>query len=158
MKTIRKYYDMFFQGIEIICVLFQGAIVLILAYGVFMRHVINNSPRWTDEISLFCMIWFSLLGAAVALKENRHIRIQFWNSFLPPKVMKGLELIVHVIVFIFLLWFLKYAIALTNLTGSTKLTGSGIPMKYLYVSEPVAVGCMIIAAIGRVGEIIGSKS
>lgn len=33
------------------------------------------------------MIWFSLLGAAVALKENRHIRIQFWEAFLSPKVM-----------------------------------------------------------------------
>lgn len=138
--------------------MFQGAMVLILAYGVFMRHVINNSPRWTDEISLFCMIWFSLLGAAVALKENRHIRIQFWDSFLPPKVMKILELFVHIIVFLFLIWFLTQAIALTRLTGNTKLTGSGIPMKFLYMSEPLAVVCMIIAAAGRVGEIIGSKS
>lgn len=158
MKTIRKYYDMFFQGIEVICVLFQGAMVLFLAYGVFMRHVINSSPSWTDQLSQFCMIWFSLLGAAVALKENRHIRIQFWNAFLPPKVMKVLELIIHVIVFVFLLWFLNYAIALTNLTGHTKLTGSGIPIRYLYISEPIAVGGMIIAAVGRVGEIIGSKS
>lgn len=158
MKTLRKIYGRFFVAVEYLCVFFQGAMVCILAYGVFMRYVLNNSPRWTDEISIFCMIWFSLVGAAVALKENRHIRIQFWEAFLPPKVMKILELVVHMIVLVFLCWFLTQAISLTRLTGATRLTGSGIPLKFEYMAEPVAVVLMIIAAIGRIGEIIGGKS
>jgi len=158
LKTIRKYYDLLFSVVEYVCVFFQVAMVCILASGVFMRYVMNISPRWTDEIGIFCMIWFSLMGAAVALKENRHIRIDFWNEILPPKVVKIMDLIVHVIVLLFMCWFLTQAIALTKLTAATKLAGSGLPLRFEYIAEPIAVVLMIIAAIGRIGEIIGRKS
>lgn len=158
MKTLRTIYDRFFTAIDYICVIFQLAMTLILVYGVFMRHVMNDSPRWTDEMGIFTMIWVSLLGAAVALKENRHIRIQFWNDILPPRVVWILEIIVHTITLVFLCWFLTQAIELTKLTGETRMAGSGLPLRYEYIAEPIAIVLMIIASIGRLGEIIRGKS
>ena len=156
MKNIRKVYDGFFNLIENICVVFLAGMVIICAYSVFMRYVMKAAPRWGDEMALFCMVWYGLLSAAVALKEDRHIRIRLWENWLSPKANKILEVIIHVVVLAVLLWFFKWAVALTSLAGATVMTGSQLPMKYLYVAEPVAVFCMIFAAIGRIGEICGN--
>ena len=157
MKTIKKLYDLFFEIVKYVCVAIMVAMVCIVAYCVFMRYVMNSTPRWGDEMAIFCMIWFCLLSASWAFKENRHIRIGFWETILSHKAYVVLEIIVHVLAVIIFAVLLHYAMQMITLVGKTKLSGSGLPIKYLYLSEPVAAFCMLVAGIGRVVEIIGRK-
>ncbi|RGZ00647.1 TRAP transporter small permease [Clostridium sp. AM58-1XD] len=157
MKTIQKIYDIIFKLVEGVAVVFMWGMVCIVAYSVFMRYVLHNAPRWGDELALLCMVWFGFLSAAVALKEDRHIRINFWGMFLSKKMHKGLELIVHGIGLVALLVFFKYSVHLVGLAGMTKMTGSRLPLSYLYMAEPVGIGMLIVAMIGRIGDIIANR-
>ena len=157
MHTIRKIYDLFFDIIKYLCVAIMLIMTLIVGYNVFMRYVMHNTPRWGDEMAIFCMIWFSLLSASWAFKENRHIRIEFWGSVLPPKVYKAMELLITVIALGAFIVMLKFSTDMLSLVQKTKLSGSGLPMITLYIAEPISAFCMAIAAIGRIGEIIGRK-
>lgn len=154
---LRKAYDGVFKIIEIICIIFVVIMIATMAYMVVMRYIFKNSPQWGDELALFCMVWIGLLSSSIAMKEDRHIRIQLWNLVLPPKIMKVLEVIVHLIVCCVLLALVKYGYALFLLAGKTALTGSGLPMKYLYMSVPVSAFFMLLGAMGRIGEIIGNE-
>lgn len=136
MKIIAKIYDIIFKIVEAVAVIFMAGMVIVAVYSVAMRYVFHNAPRWGDEIALLCMVWFGFLSAAIALKEDRHIRINFWNMFLPPKAFKVLEIIVHVVGLIALCVFLKYSLQLVSLAGMTKMTGSRLPLSYLYAAEP----------------------
>ena len=146
MQTLRKLYDGFFNVVKYLCAAIMLVMVGIVIYSVFMRYVMNDTPRWGDEMALFCMIWFCLLSASWAFKENRHIRIEFWASILPPRIYWVMELIVHLL-----------ALAVLTVIGNSKMTGSGLPMAALYAAEPVSIFCMAVAAVGRIGEILGRK-
>ena len=154
---LRKIYDRLFKIIEIICIVFVLAMIGVVTYMVVMRYIFNNSPRWGDEIALFCMLWIGLLSAAIAMKENRHIRITLWEKVLSTQKMKVLEVVVHIIVSIILVFLMKYGYDMVKLSGGTVMTGSGIPLKYLYYAVPVSAFFILIATIGRIGEIIGHK-
>lgn len=157
MEKVRKLYDGLFKLVEIVSALFLAGMVVICGYSVFMRYVMQAAPRWGDEMALFCMIWYSLLSASLALKENRHIRISIWDTLLPPKASQILQVIVHVIVVVVVLMLFRYSGLLTQLAGRTRMTGSGLPLSWEYVALPVSAIFMLIAAIGRIGEIIGRK-
>ncbi|MFR5732174.1 MAG: TRAP transporter small permease [Clostridium sp.] len=157
VKALRKLYDIIFLAVEAFAVIFMLGMVGIAIYSVFMRYVMHNAPCWGDELALLCMVWFGFLSAAVALKEDRHIRVDLWKAVLPPKAYKVLELVVHLIGFAALCVFFKYSLHLTALAGMTKMTGSRLPLTYLYLAEPVGIGMLIVAMAGRLGEIIAGK-
>ncbi|MEY8338541.1 TRAP transporter small permease [Lachnospiraceae bacterium 62-35] len=157
LKKVQKIYDIVFKFVEGAAVLFMWGMVCIVAYSVFMRYVMQKAPRWGDELALLCMVWFGFLSAAVALKEDRHIRINFWGMFLSPKVHKALEIMVHIIGFIALCVFFKHSVHLVELAGMTKMTGSRLPLSYLYMAEPVGIGLLVVAMAGRIGEIIANR-
>ncbi len=154
---IRKVYNGFFKSINAISITLVITMICVVAYMVVMRYVFSNSPRWGDEVALLCMVWIAFFSATTAMKEDLHIRIKLWDLVLPPKVMKVLEVIVHIIVCVVLLVLIKYSISLVELTGKNVLPGSRLPMKLMYIVEPITGVFMLIAAIGRIGEIIGSK-
>jgi TRAP-type C4-dicarboxylate transport system permease small subunit len=153
---LRKAYDKLFKIINAISITLVIAMVSIVSYMVVMRYIFSNSPRWGDELALLCMIWIAFFSASTAMKEDLHIRIKLWDLVLPPKAMKVLEVIVHLIVCAVLLVLIKYGVDLVELSASNVLPGSRLPMMLLYIVEPITGVFMIIAAIGRIGEIIGS--
>lgn len=153
---IRKAYEGIFKIINAISITLIIAMIGIVSYMVVMRYVFKNSPRWGDELALLCMIWIAFFSAATAMKNDVHIRIKLWDLVLPPKAMKVLEVIVHIIVCVVVLVLIKYGFALVKLSGSNLLPGSRLPMSLMYITEPLTGIFMIIAAIGRIGEIIGS--
>ena len=157
MSKLKKAYDIFFRIVEYASAVFLMGMVVICAANVFMRYVMHAALRWGDEMSLFCMIWFSMLSAAVTLKENRHIRVGIWDSILKGKAGKILNVLFYIIIFVVLVILLRYSIKLTQLTGKTKMTGSGIKLMYEYIALPISSFIMLIAACGRVGEIFGWK-
>ena len=157
MQTLRKLYDGFFNVVKYLCAAIMLVMVGIVIYSVFMRYVMNDTPRWGDEMALFCMIWFCLLSASWAFKENRHIRIEFWASILPPRIYWVMELIVHLLALAVFVVLTHYSLKMLTVIGNSKMTGSGLPMAALYAAEPVSIFCMAVAAVGRIGEILGRK-
>lgn len=157
MHIIRRLYDWFFDIIKYVCAGIMLIMVAIVGYNVFMRYVMHDTPRWGDEMAIFCMIWFCLLSASWAFKENRHIRIEFWESVLPPRAYRVMELLGHILALAVFVVLCHYSVQMLKMVGRAKMTGSGLPMVALYAAEPVSVFCMAIAAAGRIGEIIGRK-
>lgn len=46
------------------------AMTLIVAWQVFCRYVLNDSPSWTEPGAVMLMSWFIFLGAAVGVRET----------------------------------------------------------------------------------------
>ena len=44
------------------------AMTLIVAWQVFCRYVLNDSPSWTEPGAVMLMSWFIFLGAAVGVR------------------------------------------------------------------------------------------
>ena len=59
-------------------------VVGIVCYEVFMRYVFHRPTVWASEAIVICCSFLYVLGAAWALQENRHVKIDIlWEKLNP---------------------------------------------------------------------------
>jgi C4-dicarboxylate transporter DctQ subunit len=70
---------------------FTGVMTLIVGYAVLARYVLNSPIGWSEEISMYLMVWAVFLGASYTLKEDAHIGVDVLISRLGPKTKKAFQ-------------------------------------------------------------------
>jgi TRAP-type C4-dicarboxylate transport system permease small subunit len=60
-------------------------IVLVIAIEVIRRFVLMYSSVWGEETARFAFIYLVWIGAAVAVRDRAHIRIDVITHLLPPR-------------------------------------------------------------------------
>jgi TRAP-type C4-dicarboxylate transport system permease small subunit len=56
----------------------------------FTRYVLNDSFAWTEEIATYCNVALVFVGAAMCVRLNRHIQVDFLYRYLPHGVARVL--------------------------------------------------------------------
>ncbi|GHS90931.1 hypothetical protein AGMMS49957_17620 [Synergistales bacterium] len=158
MRVLKKFTKFLYKIVEAFSVFFVLGMVVTVCYVVFCRYILNDSPRWGEEVALECMVWFSMLSASLAIWDNRHIRVTCWDMVLSRPALRALELIVHVILLGIIGMLFYYSMPLLKLVAPSKMSGTGISYVWMYGAVPVACVFMVIATIERIGEIYGGKS
>ena len=51
-------------------------IVAIVFYQVFGRYVLNSCPTWTENLALVLILYVTLIGAAVGVRDAGHIGME----------------------------------------------------------------------------------
>jgi TRAP-type transport system small permease protein len=77
------------------------AIIVIVALQVFGRYVLNSSPTWTESVALVLILYVTLIGAAVGVRDAGHIGMDSFLTLLPTSLQQIIALAVHVLVAIF---------------------------------------------------------
>jgi len=112
-----------------------GLVVMtaIVAWQVFCRYVLNDSPSWTEPGAVMLMSWFIFLGAAVGVRENNHMGFDVLLYVLPPSGKKWLRMISDIVIFAFGIGMAWYGLQLIKLTWDTKLPALDISGGWDYV-------------------------
>lgn len=77
------------------------SLVLVLAWQVFGRYVLNESPGWTEPVALTLMGVAALFGAAVAVRNETHFAFPTLVETAPAGVRAALRLLSRAIAFLF---------------------------------------------------------
>ncbi|WP_394891435.1 TRAP transporter small permease [Mesorhizobium sp. AaZ16] len=109
-----------------------------VAWQVFCRYVLNDSPSWTEPGSVMLMSWFIFLGAAVGIRENNHLGFDVLLYVLPKSGKRVLRMISDVVILAFGAGMIWYGGALMSLTWNTTLPSLGISGAFDYL--PLAGG------------------
>jgi TRAP-type C4-dicarboxylate transport system permease small subunit len=112
-----------------------GLVVMtaIVAWQVFCRYVLNDSPSWTEPGAVILMSWFIFLGAAVGVRENNHMGFDVLLYVLPATGKKWLRMVSDIVIFAFGLGMIWYGGNLVGLTWNTTLPALGISGAWDYV-------------------------
>ena len=121
-----------------------GLVVMtaMVAWQVFCRYVLNNSPSWTEPGAVMLMSWFIFLGAAVGVRENYHLGFDVLLYVLPRGGKIWLRMISDLVAFAFGIGMVWYGSQLVNLTWDTTLPSLGISGGWDYV--PLVAGGALI--------------
>ena len=72
--------------------------MIVLASGqILLRNLFEIGFVWIDPLLRLLVLWTGLIGATVASRDNRHIRIDLFSKLLPKQV----HLLVQVVVGLF---------------------------------------------------------
>ena len=80
-------------------------LILITVAGVFMRYVVGEPFKWTEEVSKALVVWFTFLGASTLMRGDEHISIDVLVRRLPPGLryaMRLFRMVVMTTVLVFL--------------------------------------------------------
>ncbi len=113
-----------------------------VAWQVFCRYVLNDSPSWTEPGAVMLMSWFIFLGSAVGVRENYHLGFDVLLYALPTGGKKWLRMISDLVAFGFGVGMIWYGWQLILLTWNTTLPSLGISGAWDYV--PLVGGGVLI--------------
>lgn len=119
-------------------------IVAIVFYQVFGRYVLNSSPTWTENLALVLILYVTLIGAAVGVRDAGHIGMDSLLVMLPDAVREKIELVIHVLVGVFGLAMAYNGWILGASVGTVKIPNLGLPEVIRYVPL-IASGVLIVS-------------
>ncbi|MCI8853482.1 MAG: TRAP transporter small permease [Lachnospiraceae bacterium] len=149
MEKVTKIFDYVYLFFMTICKLFFIGMVVVTAYVVFGRFVLNNSPSWGEELALLCMVYMSMISAALAIRKDTHIRMTIIDLFLPEKVVGFFKGLAQVAIFGFSWFMIIYGWQFAQLMGRSMMTGLRIKSMYLYLAIPIAGVALCLMEIER---------
>lgn len=75
--------DRFFKLLELLVVLCLVAMVVMVFGNVVLRYAFNSGITISEEMSRYCFIWLTYLGAMVAMREGGHLGVDTLIKALP---------------------------------------------------------------------------
>jgi tripartite ATP-independent transporter DctM subunit len=70
--------------LEAVSALLMTVIIVLLLGGVVARYVFSNPIDWIDEAVSIAFIWVAMIGAAIAMHRNEHLRLTLFLDMLRP--------------------------------------------------------------------------
>jgi len=154
VATLKRIDDFIEKIASAILVIFLVVIAIVIPVGVFTRYVVKIALTWSDEISLFSLVWASMLGAAVGLRKGYQIGIRYFVDKSP----RILSIILEAISYLFILGFLTVLVIFgtkQTIINARQLSAAiRIPMAIPYAALPVGFAIMILFTIEQILDFI----
>lgn len=116
---------------------------IMVAWQVYCRYVLNDSPSWTEPGAVMLMSWFIFLGAAVGVRENNHLGFDVLLYVIPKGGKRVLRTISDVVILAFGIGMIWYGWQLVALTSTAILPSLGISGSFDYY--PVVAGGVLVS-------------
>jgi TRAP-type C4-dicarboxylate transport system permease small subunit len=125
----------------------------VTAAQVVFRFILQSPLSWSDELGTFSFVWFALLGAAIAVRENAHIGVDALTRTLPPRCRAGCAVGSLLLIQLFLLCLVKYGLDLMTRIGDQRSSGLQIQIFWVYLSLPVSAALMLVHTLPTMGKL-----
>lgn len=149
---VKTIYERLLQGLEALCqvaLVIQTISVTIVVVG---RQVFNKMPAWGEELTLLLLVWASLVGAVILLKEDGHIAITTFDRMLPKKFIKITDLLSYLFLGFYAVIMLIHWISLAEITSMSLLPGLRIKASWLYAAVPVSSLLLLLVVVEKIIE------
>lgn len=174
LDKVRPVYDWTEKIVMLLCKLLLIADICVAAYSVagrliggielsdgrFIRNIIPflKDPSWTEEVVLTVMSYMAVLSAAIAIRKEKHIRMDAFDPFLPKKVLLVLNIMADVMVLVLgVIMTVKgwgYAARLGKFGKYVSMTW--LSKFWMYFPVPLAGIAMVIFELERIYQHIRS--
>jgi tripartite ATP-independent transporter DctM subunit len=98
------------RPIEAVSALLLSVIIVLLLAGVASRYVFSYPVVWIDEVASISFLWLAMLGSAIAIDRNEHLRLTLFTGMFPRGIQGFIHTLGLVLTATFLLVMLQPAV------------------------------------------------
>src|SRR5215218_883584 len=98
------------RPIEAISALLLSVIIVLLLAGVASRYVFSYPVVWIAEVASISFLWLAMLGSAIAIDRNEHLRLTLFTGMFPRGIQGFIHTLGLVLTATFLLVMLQPAV------------------------------------------------
>ena len=128
---------------------FYVMLVITMAVEVLRREIFSYSSIWGEEIVRYSFIYLAWIGAAAAVKERAHIRIDVILHYLGTRAKAVVYIFGDLVMFGVAAVALHYSwetVAVSWKFGSVS-HGLRVPMTWFLMAVPIGFGLMILRLV-----------
>ncbi|NLK13223.1 MAG: TRAP transporter small permease subunit [Spirochaetales bacterium] len=93
-----------------ICIVALFLIIVVLLIVVIGRYFFNVTPSWSEEFSLFLLVWVGLFSSCIAEYHRSHVRLSFIDTMFPPKLLRAFGIIRYFLKLVFFMLMVYYGL------------------------------------------------
>ncbi len=138
-----------FDLVMYVCVAMLAVLVAVVFYIFLGRYVFHNSPMWGEPLSLFLLTWMSILGSALVLRTDEHLKVTMFDSKMGKKGILATDILATVCIFVFAIFMIVYGRQLMVQARNNTMAGLNIRYKWMYLSMPVAGVLYLFALVSQ---------
>jgi TRAP-type C4-dicarboxylate transport system permease small subunit len=128
---------------QILLVLLLSWMILIAFSQIVLRNTFSTGLTWGDPLVRSLVLWIGFIGAAIATKEGKHIRIDLASRWTRPMGKRIAEVITHAFSFLICCSMTLAAIKfIKNEIQMKNVLFLGIPSWISEMILPIAFGLM----------------
>jgi len=124
-------------------------LVVVQGWQVFTRYVLNDSPSWTEPVTLLLLSTAMSLGAASGVHTNRHFGFFLLAEKLPPHGRRAMEVLRALVM-------AAIGVVLAGWSGvllldglDIKIAGASMPQSINYLPLAIGGALMCVFALYR---------
>jgi TRAP-type transport system small permease protein len=137
-----KPIDVLAKIAEFVMVTLMVAMVSLVTYQVFQRYVLEYTPPWSEELAVYLMIWFGIIGIPVGVRLNAHMSLHYFADKMPKGVQKVSTFITYLMMLGYVGVLAYQGAQMVMLTMPQLSPAMGLPVGLVYLSLPVAAVLM----------------
>lgn len=136
----------------------MAVISIIIPYEVFGRYFLGDAPYWSGELTVFALVWVSMLGAAVGLPRGYQIGMTFFIERLSEGAGRLVRLLGHLITLVVLSVLIIYGFDQTLVNLNQTSSAMQISMAIPYLAVPLGAILMWLVTLEQaIGVLAGIK-
>jgi C4-dicarboxylate transporter, DctQ subunit len=146
----------YWMAVNRLCEVCCGACLILIAgftlYEIVCRYVFDSPTQWTQDFSIYLMIWCAFLGLMPTDLAGQHIRIDVWYKRLSTSAQARLEVFVYIAMAGFAAtaaWTAGGVVAQSLRLGRRSLSLISIPMWIPQAALVVGLGLFCLECIRR---------
>ena len=124
-------------------------LVVVQGWQVFARYVVNDSPSWTEPVTLLLLSTAMSLGAAAGVHTNRHFGFFLLAEYMNPLIRRVVDALVPLVIASIgavIAWW-GWLLWLDGL--HIKAAGANLPQSVNYLPLSIGGALMVLFALNR---------
>ena len=142
MKALKRFYGFVCVAEEMIAGVFI-VMIMVLIFASGLARTFGHPLGWGMDTATFLFAWAAFFSADVALRRDRHMRVEALVKYFAPQAQRSIALFNYAVILVFLMFLIWYGVFLAY--GSRFRTFQGIPgFSYMWVTLSVPVGSLLL--------------
>lgn len=141
------------------CLVAVLVMTMLTLLQVVLRYVFRTPLVWTEEASVFLMIWMAFVGAGVAMRRGAHVAMTLLVERMPSGLSQALIALSRILVLAFLAVLAWQGWLLAMSVGGQRSPALAIPMAWPYLTMPFGalfMATQLVATMLEVHESAGA--
>ncbi len=135
---IRGAVDTVERALEAALLLLFLVMVGAIFWQVFARYVLESPTAWSEELARFLLVWVTMLGSALVLRDDDHVAVTLVIEQLPMGLRRAIGFVRDALILAMAGALAYYGAGLALLAHRQTSPGLNIPMAYPYAAIPVS--------------------
>jgi C4-dicarboxylate transporter DctQ subunit len=156
LKNTLKLIDLVTTISAVIGGVMIAVMTAIVTFAVITRYILDQPIGWSEEVSIYLMIWAVFLGAAYTLKQEAHIGVDLLMDRLPPHLKPFLHCFHYLAGLLFISTLLYKGIDMINLSVilGNRSIATDFPLYIVQLAVPIGAVLLILQLLSKLLHLI----